>query len=165
MIALGAGLAAGEKVIVDTRRSAAFLAGPALAFIVLAMATGGGLAWLPRNWQPYGNWALLAVIALLVLVSVVVPVARWLATECLVTNRRIKTRTGIMATVRHDIPLSHIQQVSHSVSLAERMLGSGTLRLTMTSGQVLLIPGLPRIAWLHSLLSELVWAYGPGRVG
>ncbi|MDR2620832.1 MAG: PH domain-containing protein [Propionibacteriaceae bacterium] len=164
MAALDVGLATGEKVIVDTRRSGALLLGPVVALLLLAVVTGGGLALLPMRWQPYGTWALLAVVAVLGLVSVVVPTLRWWVSECLITNRRIKTRTGVINTIRHDIPLSHIQQVSRSASLAERLYGSGSLRLTMTSGQVFVIPGLPRIAWLHSLLSELVWAYGPGHV-
>ncbi|MDR1355847.1 MAG: PH domain-containing protein [Propionibacteriaceae bacterium] len=160
MTALDEGLADGEKVVVDTRRSVAFLVAPATAIIVLAMFTGGGLAMMPTLWKPYGSFVLLILVAVLALFGVVLPVLRWWTTQCLITNRRIKVRTGIAVTIRHDIPLSHIQQVSRSVSLLDRILGSGSLKLTMTSGQLLVIPGLPRIGWLHSLVSELIWAYG-----
>ncbi|MDR0837087.1 MAG: PH domain-containing protein [Propionibacteriaceae bacterium] len=154
-------LAEGERVLVNTHRSAGQLAAPAVCLIVLAGLAGAGIGLLPKRWEPYATWALWVVVGAVCVVSVMIPIIKWQLATCVITNKRILTRTGVFSVVRHDVPLTHVELVAHARSLRDRALGQGVLLLTLTSGQVVRIPDLPRIVWLHSLLSELIWAYGP----
>jgi membrane protein YdbS with pleckstrin-like domain len=154
-------LADGERVLVNTHRSAGQLTAPAVCLIVLAGLAGAGLGLLPKRWEPYATWALWGLVGVACVILVVFPLIRWQLATCVVTNKRILTRTGVFSVVRHDVPLTHVELVAHARSLKDRLLGQGVLLLTLTSGQVVRIPDLPRIVWLHSLLSELIWAYGP----
>jgi membrane protein YdbS with pleckstrin-like domain len=158
-------LAEGERVLVNTHRSAGQLVAPAVSLILICGLVGAGLGLLPKRWEPYVTWGLWAIAGVLLVLFVLIPWIRWQVASCVITNQRIMTRTGVLSVVRHDVPLTHVERVAHARSLKDRVLGSGVLLLTLTSGQVVRIPGLPRIVWLHSLLSEIVWAYGPRKPG
>jgi uncharacterized membrane protein YdbT with pleckstrin-like domain len=65
---------------------------------------------------------------LVVLRWTVLPFLRWITTSYVITDRRIITRTGIIARTGRDMPISRVNDVTFSHSgLLERILRCGTL--------------------------------------
>jgi uncharacterized membrane protein YdbT with pleckstrin-like domain len=85
----------------------------------------------------------------------------WRSIHYVFTNERIVVREGVLARNGRDIPLSRINDVSFSHTLAERMLGCGTLTIESAGerGQLVLVD-LPRIERTHNVLYELMEADG-----
>jgi uncharacterized membrane protein YdbT with pleckstrin-like domain len=70
----------------------------------------------------------IAVVAVLVLMLwLIVPVLRWRTTTYELTNRRLRTRFGILTRRGRDIPLTRISDVSFEKGLLDQLLGAGRL--------------------------------------
>ena len=62
------------------------------------------------------------------------------------TDRRIITRTGIVARHGMDMPLSKVNDVSFDYSIFERLIGTGTLIVSSASETGdLVIDNIPRV--------------------
>ena len=77
-----------------------------------------------------------------------------------ITTRRLLMRRGILNTTGHDMPLNRISEVSYTRSLADRMLGCGTLQVATAAeeGTIALVD-VPDVEHVHSELTELL--FGP----
>jgi uncharacterized membrane protein YdbT with pleckstrin-like domain len=101
--------------------------------------------------------ALLAVAAVLVLLTVVRPLMRWRTTHYVITTHRVLYRAGVLARSGHDIALARITDVSFSQTLWERVIRSGTLRITSAGeGSTVLhrVPGSERVLTLLNHMIE-----------
>lgn len=121
------GVNGGERLILRTRPGVAFAAlyrwsmlGPAAvavgAFFLVrgAIAPGWarGFLWFALAWAGlYLAWGVLA----------------WLSRRYELTSRRVVVRAGVLGRVRGDVPLRNIQHVTMTRSVAERLLGLGTV--------------------------------------
>lgn len=156
----------GESIVVDTRTHAKALIVPfLLLLVILALAVladttfaGGILAWIV--------WALAGVLALWFCLR---PFLEWLTASYTITDRRLITRSGILARKGHDIPLQRISDVSYELGLVDRMLGCGTLIISdaSTLGRVLL-HDIPHVEDVQRKLNELLHhgdARSPGNDG
>ena len=115
------------------------LVSPAATYLVTVMPENGAQAWL--------RWAVVVVAALVLLRWTVWPFLRWLTTSYVVTDRRLITRTGVLARHGRDMPLSRVNDVTFAhTNLLERMLGCGTLVVESAGerGQVVL-RDVPRV--------------------
>jgi uncharacterized membrane protein YdbT with pleckstrin-like domain len=93
---------------------------PVAAFLAAKVPDGGAQRWL--------RLAVLAIALLVVARWVVWPFLRWITTSYIVTDRRIITRTGIIARHGRDMPLSRVNDVSFDhAGILERLLRCGTL--------------------------------------
>jgi len=93
---------------------------PVVTYLVTVVPDGSAQKWL--------RWAIVVVGVLVVLRWTVVPFLRWITTSYVVTDRRIITRTGVIARTGRDMPISRVNDVTFSHSgLLERVLRCGTL--------------------------------------
>ncbi|MFM9996248.1 MAG: dephospho-CoA kinase [Phycisphaerales bacterium] len=123
----GASETGGERLILRTRPGVAFAAlyrwsmlGPgavavAAYFLVrraIAPDWARGFLWFALAWAGlYLAWGVLA----------------WLSRCYELTDRRVVVRAGVLRRVMGDVPLRNIQHVTMTRSLAERLLGLGTI--------------------------------------
>jgi uncharacterized membrane protein YdbT with pleckstrin-like domain len=147
-----------ERVILLSHRSGWLLFFPSLALLALTAATGAALGRMPLRFEPYGTWAVLALAVLLLVLLVLRPFYSWLAFSLLVTNRRVILRKGLLKNEEHDVFLNQIQDVAHSQPLLARIVGSGSLLLTATSGDIIIAESMPKIQQLRAVIADLVWA-------
>lgn len=131
------------------------LIGPVVVLLVTATALGVLLALLPKQWAPWGQWALSAVAGLVVLCWVLRPFLVWLACTFTLTNRRIMTRSGVFNRTGHDLSLSRINDVETQRSLVDRMFGCGTLQLSTAAGVPLELPDVPDVFAVQRAITEL----------
>ncbi|MDQ7991525.1 MAG: PH domain-containing protein [Propionicimonas sp.] len=151
-------LGADEVEVLHLRTHGKALVAPTLVLLVVAVASGIGLAAIPPSWQPWAGWAEFALAGIVLLAWVVVPYLRWLTTTYTLTNRRIITRRGIIHKTGHDLPLSRINNVSYARSLLDRMLGCGTLVLTTAAEAPVELDDIPDVERVHVLMTELLFA-------
>ena len=149
-----------EYEVLTTRTHLKVLLRPALALILVGAIVGAGAAMIPRNAQPAGQVAVAVLGIALAVWWVVLPYLRWRTTTYTITTRRLLMRRGIVNTIGHDMPLNRISEVSYTRSLADRMLGCGTLQVATAAeeGTIALVD-VPDVEHVHSELTELL--FGP----
>lgn len=151
-------LGEGEVILATLRTHAKVLVGAALVLLITALAGGFGAALMPTSWQPVGYLLLAALIAMVLIVWVLAPFFRWRTSTYTITSRRVITRQGILNRSGHDVPLAKITDVSYQRSLADRLLGCGTLHLrTAADGQTLTLPDVPDVEKVQLMLTELLF--------
>ena len=131
---------------------------PVLVFLV-DVGAGTFLATVVPSGGAQGPLRLAILIACLIVlvVWVVVPVLRWRTTHYVVTTHRVLIRTGILTKRGHDIPLKRLNDVAFRQSLADRLIGAGTLTLESAGehGQETL-HNIPHADDVQQLLNRLV---------
>lgn len=158
-------LTQGEHVELEFRTHAKRIIGPLL--VILSMIVLGVLAYLflPDDGRP---WTLVAVLVLCAIVAIVwglIPIWKWRNTVFVLTNRRLITRTGIMAKSGRDIPLYRINDVQYEKGVSDRMLGCGTLLISDASDQPQLrLDDIPHVESVQVKINELLFAhFGDGQ--
>jgi uncharacterized membrane protein YdbT with pleckstrin-like domain len=150
-------LGAGEVEVLHLRTHAKALVLPAIALVLVAVASGFAFALMPSAWQPVANWVVLAVVVIAVAVWVVYPFLRWLTSTYTFTNRRIITRRGIITQHGHDLPLTRIVNVAYARGVLDRMLGCGTLVLTTAADEPVTLDDIPDVERVHVMMTELLF--------
>jgi uncharacterized membrane protein YdbT with pleckstrin-like domain len=104
-----------------------------------------------------GSTVLWVIVAVLLIWFVLRPFLEWLTASYTITDRRLITRSGILARKGHDIPLSRISDVAYELGIVDRMLGCGTLIISdaSTHGRVLL-HDIPRVEETQRQLNQLL---------
>ena len=158
-------LATGEAVQFELRPHWRSMVGPSLVLLVTvgvggylwAKAPGEGMLGLSR-------WAILIIAALVLLAWFVRPLLAWLTTQYVFTDRRIITRTGILARSGKDMPLAKVNDVSFGYTLVERLLRCGTLTVSSASEDgSLSIRDVPDVEAVQREIYQLVEADGVRR--
>jgi uncharacterized membrane protein YdbT with pleckstrin-like domain len=131
---------------------------PVVRFLLIVGATSFGAAMIPDGRQQgVYRLALLAVAVLLLLVTVVVPLARWRSTHYVVTTHRLLFREGILVRRGRDLGLSRITDVSYTQTLWERVISSGTLTIqTAGDGGATVLDRIPDSDGVQQLLNHMV---------
>lgn len=147
-----------ESVVVSTRTHAKALIRPFLVLIVLAAAAGLVVTFLPDVGRagPVLDavvWGLTGVLALL---WVVRPFLVWLTTTYTLTDQRLITRRGVVSRHGHDIPLSRVSDVAYERGLLDRMLGCGTLVVSVASEQRVRLHDIPQVEQVHLRMQDLL---------
>ena len=151
-------LGADERVVIHTRTHAKVLILPAVALVLLSLATGFGAAVMPDTARPVSQLVVAVVGLVLAIWLVVLPFLRWWTTTYTVTNRRLIMRSGILTRVGKDMPLMRINDVSYQRSLLDRMLGCGTLYIqTAAEGGTIKLDDVPNVERLHVEMTELLF--------
>ena len=120
---------------------------PALVLLVLAPAAAfaAGVVAPGAARAPVR----LVVTALTVLVAlrwVVWPFLLWWNTLYVLTDERFVERSGIARRTGHDLPLQGVADVIVAQRFGERLLRSGTLRITTDGGGELVVTDVPAVA-------------------
>jgi membrane protein YdbS with pleckstrin-like domain len=137
----------GEQVEFEMRPHWRSMIVPSLLLLVTVAAGSYLLAVIPDGrFAAAARWAVVAVAVVLIAVWFVHPLLTWLTTQYVFTNRRIITRTGIIARSGKDMPLSKLNDVSFHYNLLERLLHCGTLTVSSASEDgLLVIRNVPRV--------------------
>jgi uncharacterized membrane protein YdbT with pleckstrin-like domain len=139
-------LASGEKIEFEMRPHWRSLVTPSLVLVLTIAVTTYLLTVMPDgNTGKYLTYALLIVALLILIVYFVKPLLGWLTTQYVFTDRRIITRTGIVARSGRDMALSKVNDVSFSYNVLERILGCGTLTVASASDDDLVIRNMPHV--------------------
>lgn len=151
-------LGEGEHVEIHVRTHAKKLVLPAVVLILLAAAVGFGCAVLPAGVTPVGQYVVIIIGLVLFCWWCLVPFLRWRTTTYTITNRRVLTRSGILAKTGTDLPLIRVNDVSYDRSLMDRMLGCGTLKI-QTAGEngTVVLDDVPDVQQVHLIMSELLF--------
>ncbi|HET7725351.1 MAG TPA: PH domain-containing protein [Propionibacteriaceae bacterium] len=153
-------LGEGEHVVLDLRTHWKALIWPAVAFVLLCLATGVvigvALPEVPPGGKTVLGWVIAAVAVILLVWLCIVPFLRWYTTTYTITDRRLITRRGILNKSGHDLPLVRINNVEYQKSLIDRMLGCGTLTLTTAAEDPLTLHDIPDVENVHLRLGELM---------
>ena len=149
-----------EHVVVATRTHVKALLRPILVFILICGITGVVLPWVPSD-PPLLVWLIALLATAAVAYWVLWPAVDWLSASYTLTNRRLITRHGVFTRVGHDIPLHRVNDVSYEHGFVDRVLGCGTLVVSVASerGQVEL-PDVPDVEHLHLRITELLMGDG-----
>ncbi len=150
-------LVPGEQIVMHKHPHWKMLVLPVLA-LLLIVGIGSFVAALVRaqSWAPWA-WLALAVAGLgLVGWLTVAPVVRWRTTHFVVTTRRVLVREGVLSRHGIDIPMSRINSVQFRHTVAERLLGCGTLIVESASEEPLEFDDVPGVERVHALLYQEV---------
>ena len=90
-------------------------------------------------------WGVIIVAGILLIGWFVRPLLAWLTTQYVFTDRRVITRTGIVARSGRDMPLSKVNDVSFRYTVIERILQCGTLEISSASDENLVIASVPKV--------------------
>lgn len=144
----------GEEVVVDTRTHVKALLVPVFWLVVLLAAGTAVQVLVDRGTVTLVVWIL---VALGVLWLVVRPWLIWLTTTYTFTNRRLITRRGVIVRKGHDMPLARINDIAYEFGLIDRVLGCGTLIISVASedGQIKL-HDIPRVEETQRRLNHML---------
>ena len=155
-------LGADEYVVVHLRTHGKVLFWPALGFIAVGGLIGIGTALIPPAFRPGGQIAVALLGLALALWWAIIPYLRWSTNTYTLTNRRLITRWGIFSKAGKDFPLLRVNDVAYQQSMADRMLGCGTLYVqSAAEGGPIVLVDVPDVAEVHVAMSELL--HGPAR--
>lgn len=153
-------LSDGEEVVLHMHPHWKELIGPALWFVVLAIA--GGLAGfgMPASWGDWvstGSAAIVAVAVVLICWLSAIPWIRWATTHYVFTTHRLLLRTGLISRKGRDIPYARINDVSFEQTMLQRVFRLGTLIIQSASEQgAVTFSDMPQVEMVQSTLYKLV---------
>jgi uncharacterized membrane protein YdbT with pleckstrin-like domain len=151
-------LAADEEVVRHLHPHWLTVFWPVVRFLLIVGAASFAAALIPAGAQQATlRLAVVGVAAVLVLVTVVVPLLRWRTTHYVITTHRLLFREGILSRHGRDIGLARITDVSYRQTLWDRIINSGTLTIESAgdSGATVL-KQLPDSEGVQQLLNHMV---------
>jgi membrane protein YdbS with pleckstrin-like domain len=153
-------LTQGENVEFEMRPHWRSMIWPSVVLVVTVGVTSFLYATLDgEGAQKWLRWALLVVAVLVLVFWFVKPLLQWLTTQYVFTNRRIITRTGIVARSGKDMPLSKLNDVQFNYTIIERLFGCGTLTVSSASEDgALVIRNVPRVEEIQREIYRLAEA-------
>lgn len=147
-----------EVVLLRLRTHGKALFWPALGLIACGGLLGMGVAAVPADFRPVGQFAVAGVVGLLATWWTIVPYLRWRTTTYVITNFRLITRSGILNKTGTNLPLARVNDVTFERSLADRMLGCGTLRVqTAADSGPVVLDDVPQVEVVQKIISELIY--------
>lgn len=148
----------GESVVVSTRIHAKALVRPLLVLILLAAVAGllGTLTSGAGRAAPLLQLVIWLLAAALAVPWVVRPTLTWLTTSYTLTDHRLISRRGILSRRGHDIPLAQVSEVGYERGLLDRVLGCGTLLVSVAGERRVELHDIPQVEQVHLRLQDLV---------
>jgi uncharacterized membrane protein YdbT with pleckstrin-like domain len=147
----------GEEVVASLHPHALSVFWPIVRLLLIIGAVSFGMAMIPVGPdQGVYRLALLGGGVLLLFVAVVRPLLRWRTTHYVITSHRLLYRTGVLSRSGRDIALSRITDVSFSQTLWERIIRSGTLRITSAGEGATVLYRVPGSERVQTLLNHMI---------
>ncbi|GII75477.1 membrane protein [Sphaerisporangium rufum] len=160
-------LTAGERVVLSFHPHWKRLVLPVLALLLVVAASSAAFYFIPVDYEYAGYaWIAVAVVSVVALTLwSFLPYLRWKTTSYTLTTHRFNISTGVLSKSTDDIPLAKVNSVSSDQSVAERLLGCGTLVVESASdrGEITL-RDIPRIQAVRAELFRLVEDAADGEV-
>ncbi len=153
-------LAEGEQIRFQMRPHWRSMVIPSLVLLVTVAAAAFLVSLLDgEGVQGWVRWAVLALAVVVLVGWFVRPLLRWLTTQYVFTDRRIITRTGIVARQGMDMPLAKVNDVQFSYTVLERVLRCGTLDISSAAEDgSLVVRNIPRVEEVQREIYQLVEA-------
>lgn len=147
----------GESVVISTRTHPKALLVPLfalLAFLAVGVFVHRAVDSDTFGWVAPAAWI---IVGIGIFWYTLRPALIWMTASYTITNRRLITRSGVLARRGHDIPLSRISDVAYELGIIDRMLGCGTLIISdaSTNGTVAL-HDIPRVEETQRRLNQLL---------
>ena len=160
-------LSEGERIEFEMRPHWRSMIWPSIVLLVVVGLTSFLYAATPDgSAQKYLRWGLLALAVILLVVWFVRPLLTWLTTQYVFTNRRIITRTGIVARSGKDMPLAKLNDVQFNYTIIERLFQCGTLTVSSASEDgALVIRNVPHVEEIQREIYRLADADADRRRG
>jgi uncharacterized membrane protein YdbT with pleckstrin-like domain len=150
-------LADDEEVVALLHPHALSVFWPVVRLLLLVGAASFGMAMIPvGSDQGVFRLVVLGVAVLLLFVAVVRPLLRWRTTHYVITTHRLLFRTGVLSRSGRDIALGRITDVSFSQTLWERIIRSGTLRISSAGEGATVLRRVPGIERVQQLLNHMI---------
>jgi uncharacterized membrane protein YdbT with pleckstrin-like domain len=147
----------GEEVVAALHPHALTVFWPIVRLLLIIGAVSFAMAMIPvGSDQGVFRLALLCVAVVLILATVVGPLMRWRTTHYVITTHRLLYRTGVLTRSGRDIALSRITDVSFSQKLWERIIRSGTLRITSAGEGATVLYRVPDSERVQTLLNHMI---------
>jgi uncharacterized membrane protein YdbT with pleckstrin-like domain len=148
-----------ESVVVSTRTHGKALLGPLLLLMLIAAVAGviASFTGAAGRAAPLLQVVVGVVAALVALKVVVRPFLTWLTTTYTVTDQRLITRRGVLSRQGHDIPLARISDVAYERGVLDRVLGCGTLLVSVASEQRVVLHDIPHVERVHLQIQDLLF--------
>jgi uncharacterized membrane protein YdbT with pleckstrin-like domain len=147
----------GEEVVASLHPHVLSIFWPVVRLLLIIGAASFGTAMIPVGPdQGVYRLALLGAAVLLLFVAVVRPLLRWRTTHYVITSHRLLYRTGVLSRSGRDIALSRITDVSFSQTLWERVIRSGTLRITSAGEGATVLYRVPGSERVQTLLNHMI---------
>lgn len=147
-----------EYQVLHTRTHAKALVVPAAALVLVGAGVGAGAALVPGEWRPVGQVGIALAGSLLAVWCTLLPFLRWRTTTYTLTNRRLVSRRGVIRKTSKDLPLSRVNDVSSQRSLADRLLGCGTLNVqTASEAGVVALVDVPEVEHVHQTMTSMLF--------
>lgn len=145
-------LSEGETVVHEMRPHWRALVFPAFWLIVIA----GAGAYLAGKVDGTLRWIVLVIALGLLVWLVVVPFLTWISSQYVITNRRIITRSGVLARRGRDMPLSKVNDVSFTYGVIDRLFGCGTIDVQSAGeNQGIVIANVPHVEEIQREIARL----------
>ncbi|MDQ6927194.1 MAG: PH domain-containing protein [Actinomycetota bacterium] len=115
----------GEEVVLDLRPHWVFMTWPAVALL------GSLVVAIFVDSKTGSDFVIIPMLGVVVvaLVWFLWRFARWRTTNLIVTSDRLVVRRGVVSRQGREIPLEHINDITVTQHLLERLLGAGDLRI------------------------------------
>jgi uncharacterized membrane protein YdbT with pleckstrin-like domain len=150
-------LASDEEIVRHLHPHGLTVFWPVVRLLLVVGAASFGAALVPPGpQQGVLRLALLGVAAVLVLVTVVVPLLRWRTTHYVITTHRLLFREGILTRRGRDLGLSRITDVSYTQTLWERIINSGTITIQTAGENATVLRQIPDSDGVQQLLNHMV---------
>jgi hypothetical protein len=99
-------------------------------------------AWITDGWTTPQQFAF-RVALLIGILRIVVASLQWASRTYILTNRRVMRLSGVLSVDMTEVPLTRIGQTGVKLSLPQRVVQIGTIRMSPIDQR------LPRITWDH----------------
>lgn len=119
----------GEDLVLDLRPHWIALVEPILETILIVVAMGLALGYMPNSWPDWVRWAVVILAIVLILVRPVRLFIAWITSHFVVTTDRLIHRVGLIAKRSMEIPLEKISDVRFHQNVFERAIGAGDLTI------------------------------------
>jgi len=154
-------LAPGEDVVLETHPNWSILV-PRTSLFLLVVAVCVAIVVLWSSAPLWFGYVLLGFAGLFFL-ALLAKIVMWRSTTLVLTNRRVVYRTGVFRRLGREIPLDRVQDVTYTQSLAERLVGAGSLTIESAgAGGEEPFPDIRHPAEVQSLINRLITAPSPG---
>ncbi|GAA4905419.1 PH (Pleckstrin Homology) domain-containing protein [Stackebrandtia albiflava] len=149
-----------ERVVLHMHPHWKELIGPAVWFVVVAVAGAVAFFVLPGTlggWSGVGQVVVVAVAVVLLLWLSVLPWVDWATTHYVFTTHRLLLRTGVITRKGRDIPYARVNDVSFEQTVIQRMFRYGKLIVQSASEQgAVIFKDMPKVELVQSTLYRLV---------
>jgi len=142
-----------ERVLVRLRPHGRVLVVPTVVLLVLVAVAGWAANGLRPDWA---RTAALVVVAVLALLSWLVPLLRWAGRRYVVTTRRVVVRTGLLVSTRREVAHDRVVDVVLRRGVLQALARSGDVHLVVGQGRPpLVLADVPAARLVQATLHEL----------